>query len=328
MDVIYGPVPSWRFGLSLGIDATTLPKKCTFSCIYCQLGRTKLYVSEPEKIQDQLPKPKEVDESLQKHLEKIDANSIDFVTVSGTGEPTLNLSLPEIVDVIRSYIPRKPLGILTNASLAGRSYVQETLLEFDFVSAKFDAGDEETYHLINRPSKNVESLSEIKEGIKILVGKAKKTTVALETMLLKTVQGLSNIHGWRYDRLVSGILEINPQLVQLYTPWRPSAESFVRPASQEEINRVANDLASKLGKETLWVYGEHDARIGKASWSKIEAYDEILNLISRRPCRVTDITYSLSIPFGLAFEYLNRMVIEKKAEIKYVNGERFYQISG
>jgi wyosine [tRNA(Phe)-imidazoG37] synthetase (radical SAM superfamily) len=326
LDIIYGPVPSWRFGRSLGIDTTTLPKKCTLSCIYCQLGKTELYISKPEQIQDQLPTPNQVEDALKKYLEKIDLDSIDFVTISGTGEPTLNLSLSPIVEIIRDYIEKKPLGILTNSTLIVRDDVQKALSKFDFVSAKFDAGDEKAYSIINRPCAGLPTFSKIKESIKQLIKKA-NGTIALETMLLKTKFGFSNIEEEYYNNLISGILEINPHIVQLYTPWRPSAEDFVQPVSPEQINKVASDLTTKLGREKLWVYGEHDARGKKVRWkNNIEFKQTIMNLLNRRPCRIADITYNLDIPLSSTLEVLKNLNEQNKLELKKVNDEIFYYI--
>ncbi len=326
MSLIYGPVPSWRFGRSLGVDVTTLPKKCSYSCIYCQLGRTEFYVSKPEDIQNQLPAAKQIRTALEEYLNKIELDSIDFVTISGTGEPTLNLSLLEIVDNIRDLIKGKPLGILTNSSLIPREDVFQALLTFDFVSAKFDAGDEKAYKIINRPCKGLPSLQEIKEDIKQLK-KESKGVVALETMLLRTSQGFSNIEGVHYDNLINGILEINPHIVQLYTPWRPSAESFVQPVKLQELKKAAGDLTSKLGKEQLWVYGEHDARGRKVEWkSSVDVEKTILDLLTRRPCRLLDITSDLNISLGAAMEALNHLLANNILDSKKVGQDVFYSV--
>ncbi|WEU40164.1 MAG: radical SAM protein [Candidatus Odinarchaeum yellowstonii] len=326
MSLIYGPLPSWRFGRSLGVDATTLPKKCSYSCIYCQLGRTELYVSQPESIQSQLPTPSQIREALEKYLESVELDSIDIVTISGTGEPTLNLSLSEIVDNIRSVIGGKPLGILTNASLIPREDVFNALLKFDFVSAKFDAGDEKAYRIINRPCKGLPSFEEIKNSIKQLVHRC-KGVVALETMLLRTSRGFSNIEGEHYQSLIENILDIKPHIVQLYTPWRPAAEDYVQQATAAEIQKAAADLAVKLGREKLWVYGEHDERGKRVKWKSIvNAEKTITELLKRRPCRISDITFDLNLPLGVVVESLKRLQEENKLESRKVDGEVFYNI--
>ncbi|MHA1409885.1 MAG: radical SAM protein [Candidatus Odinarchaeia archaeon] len=324
MEIIYGPVPSWRFGRSLGVDTTTKPKKCTYNCIYCQLGRTKEHVTNIEAIQKQLPTPEQVEESLKQYLKNIDKRSIDFVTVSGTGEPTLNLSLGEILKVLRKYFNETPIGILTNSSLLPKDTVYEAVSKFDFISAKFDAGDEKTFKQINRPAGNQFSFKEIKESIKRLVADA-RGKVAVETMLLKTTLGVSNISGEPYKRLLNGIVEINPDIVQLYTPWRPGAEEYVQVLSTKKLNEISEDLALQIGKEKLWVYGQHEARGEAVVWkNKIDARATILELLKRRPCRLSDLTYNLNIQLSTALRVIRELTDENKLSIRDVNGETFY----
>jgi len=101
MSTVYGPVPSWRLGRSLGIDVITPPKKCTFDCLYCQLGRTKIHVSKPEMIREPLASINKVSTDLENVLKRIDLNTVDIVTFSGAGEPTLNPRLGEIADEVK-----------------------------------------------------------------------------------------------------------------------------------------------------------------------------------------------------------------------------------
>ncbi|MHA1835692.1 MAG: radical SAM protein [Candidatus Odinarchaeia archaeon] len=325
MKIIYGPVPSWRFGRSLGVDATTEPKKCTFNCIYCQLRRTKVNVNEPEKLQNELPTPKQVEVALKEYLKKLNINAIDFVTISGTGEPTINLRLKEIAVKIKKLIGNKPLGILTNSSLLPRDDVRDALKQFDFISAKLDAGDEKTFKSINRPFKGVYSFQKILNSIKETRNDV-KGTFALETMLLKTTTGISNASGEPLRNLIEKIQEINPDIVQLYTPWRPSTEKIVLPLSTSEINKISSKLAEKLGSEKIWAYGEHDARGKAVSWKeKVNTKEMVVELLKRRPCRVLDISLTLNLTLGAVLEVLNGLD-KNSLKQKKVNNEIFYQI--
>ncbi|MHA1481473.1 MAG: radical SAM protein, partial [Candidatus Thorarchaeota archaeon] len=101
MTYIYGPVASWRFGRSLGVDITAPPKKCTFNCIYCQLGPTRKHVKLPEDVQNLLPPSKEIIAEAKKTLETLDQKTVDAVTFSGTGEPTLNMQIDSILSELR-----------------------------------------------------------------------------------------------------------------------------------------------------------------------------------------------------------------------------------
>ena len=101
MSTVYGPVPSWRLGRSLGVDVLLPPKKCTFNCIYCQLEKTRLYVSEPKALNENLVDVDRVMNDLGEVLKRLDISTLDVVTFSGTGEPTLRGILLETCAGIR-----------------------------------------------------------------------------------------------------------------------------------------------------------------------------------------------------------------------------------
>jgi len=123
------------------VDVITPPKKCTFDCVYCQLGRTRNYVSTPENLQDSLPCPDRILSDLEDVLTRIDLGTVDIVTFSGNGEPTLNLDLGVIAQRVRARIGKLPMAILTNSSLLHRRDVRRSVSTFDMVVAKLDAGD-------------------------------------------------------------------------------------------------------------------------------------------------------------------------------------------
>lgn len=323
LKTIYGPVPSWRFGRSLGIDTTTLPKKCTFDCIYCQLGRTKIHVSDPEEVKEDLPVPSAIIDEFRQFLTGIDIGTIDVVTFSGTGEPTLNLNLGEIIDGVRSLIGSIPLVILTNASLLRRNDIMENISRLDIITNKFDAGDEKTFRAINRPIKGI-SIQNIRQSIKDLKTKT-EGVVALEVMLLRTASGTSNVDGEARQQLINSIIDINPDLVQVYTPWRPPSEGYVKPVSQDDLNQFANDLRENLGTEKLWVYGIHDARGKRVEWKVRRALkDEILELLKRRPCRVVDISVTLSIPPTTVIRHIAEYKSKNLIVSKVSQNETYY----
>ncbi|MDD5233444.1 MAG: radical SAM protein [Syntrophales bacterium] len=144
---VYGPVDSWRLGVSLGIDLLSQDAKvCTFDCSYCQLGRTpaytterRLYVSTEEILEEMAGLP-EVEE--------------DHITFSGIGEPTLARNLGEAISAVRR-IRRRPVAVLTNASLMFREDVREDLLSANYVIAKLDACSPDSFEEINRPAPGI-----------------------------------------------------------------------------------------------------------------------------------------------------------------------------
>lgn len=322
---VYGPVPSWRFGRSLGIDVITPPKKCTFDCLYCQLGRTKIHVSESEMIEEHLASANKVLADLEDVLKRIDLNTVDIVTFSGVGEPTLNPRLGEIADEVKIRIGGLPMAILTNSSLFYRDDVRRNLSRFRMVVAKLDAGDDETFRLINRPADKKLDIETIVGSIKRLKSEI-KGLLALEVMLLQTENGkVTNVKGKPLRNLIDAVLDVNPDIVQLEVPYRPPSESFVKPPPQSRIETVSRELSETLGKEKLWVYGQHDKRGKRVMWLRHESLEkEILALLERRPCRVVDISFSLGIDLFTAQRLLEAFEKNRQISTKVIKEEKFY----
>lgn len=325
MSTVYGPVPSWRFGRSLGIDVITPPKKCTFDCLYCQLGRTKIHVSEPEMIREPLASINKVSTDLENVLKRIDLNTVDIVTFSGAGEPTLNPRLGEIVDEVKIKIGGLPMAILTNSSLFYRDDVRRNLSKFRMVVAKLDAGDDETFRLINRPADKKLNIETIVESIKKLKDEI-EGLLALEVMFLQTENGkATNIKGKPLRNLIDTILNVNPDVVQLEVPYRPPSESFVKPPPQSRIETISKELSETLGKEKLWVYGQHDRRKKRVTWLRHESLEkEVLTLLERRPCRAVDISLSLGIDLFTAQRLLKTLEKNSQVIIRIIEEEKFY----
>jgi wyosine [tRNA(Phe)-imidazoG37] synthetase (radical SAM superfamily) len=141
--IIYGPVPSWRLGRSLGVDL--LPpggKTCTFDCIYCQLGRTARRLTQRAEF---VPL-----DTVRRELERVRGVAADYVTFAGTGEPTLASNLGEAIRLARAILGL-PVAVLTNSSLMAREDVRRDLACADTVVASLDAPNEQLFRRINRP---------------------------------------------------------------------------------------------------------------------------------------------------------------------------------
>ena len=286
MSTVYGPVPSWRLGRSLGIDVLLPPKKCTFNCVYCQLGKTRTHVSGPEMLSGSLVDANKVASDLDEVLKRLDLDSVDIVTFSGTGEPTLNLELGEIAKEVKRRIGSLPLAILTNSSLFHRRDVKKNLSLFDLIVAKLDAGDDETFRLINRPADKKIDVETIVDSIKKLK-KTVKGTVALEVMLLHSKSRyISNIEGNSFKNLLKTIVEINPDQVQLKVPFRPPSERYIKPPRQRKI--------------------------------------ELVELLKRRPCCVDDISASLGLTPLVARRLLKKLSETHLVTSETSKGERYY----
>ncbi len=325
MSTVYGPVPSWRFGRSLGVDVITPPKKCTFNCVYCQLGRTKIHVTKPEALKQPLTSSSKVLSDLNEVLSRIDMNAVDIVTFSGTGEPTLNLKLGEIANRVKARIGMLPMAILTNSSLFHREDIRRNLSKFDLVVAKLDAGDDETFRLINRPADKELSIEIVVESIK----KLKRETngeLALEVMLLESEnRELTNIEDKHLRNLIDAVADIKPDIIQLEVPYRPPSEDYVKQPSQKRLELIYRELSETLGEEDIWVYGVHDRRGKSVTWLKHKSLeDEVLNLLKRRPCRIIDISTSLGIDQSEAQKLVEGLRRKNQVDMKVVKGEKYY----
>ncbi|MFX1482913.1 MAG: radical SAM protein [Promethearchaeota archaeon] len=327
MRYTYGPVASWRYGRSLGIDATSRPKKCTFNCIYCQLGPTMKHVVAPEDVQDTMPSSQNILKEVYRVLRRLELASIDAVTFSGEGEPTLNLEIGVLANAVQRELQHQPVVLLTNASLLPIPEVRDNLLGFDIISAKLDAGDSETFRLINHPAKGAFVLDDVIEGIKKL-HKHMYGTLALEVMLLRGPKGLTNAEGHARKALIERILEIRPDIVQVCTPWRPPAVEAVQSLSGKLLQEFGQELGEYLTMDKIWVYGFHDARSRPVKWKTHDTIEiEVIDLLRRRPCRVSDVTASMGIRTTQARDILNNLLKSGEVSVQKIEKEYFFRVA-
>ncbi|HOJ71007.1 MAG TPA: radical SAM protein [Syntrophorhabdaceae bacterium] len=232
---IYGPVPSWRVGSSLGVDLLSQREKiCSFDCIYCQLGTTDIYTTERRVYVPEDLILKEI-EMLPKDLH------IDYITLSGRGEPTLAKNLGSTIRALKA-IRREGIAVITNSTLINIWDVQEELSHADFVIAKLDACSEESLMAVNKPTSGIR-FDAIVQGLKDFrthfMGK-----LALQVMFIKENQHCAQEIG-------DMAREINPQEIQINTPLRPCG---VDPLMAEELSKLKDFFA---GLNTITVYESH-----------------------------------------------------------------------
>jgi len=232
MGIVYGPVPSWRLGRSLGMDAVSSEgKTCSFDCTYCQLGRTVYPLTERRRFVEPA--------DLHRELAQVGSVALDTVTFSGVGEPTLALNLPELVAVVRERFAQ-PVAVLTNSSLMTREDARRDLALFDIVVAKVDAPDELLFQQINRPVIS-DTLQDILRGIQ----RFRETfagRLALQMMFTPANRE-------RATEMAEIARQLRPAEVQLNTPLRPSP---VSPLSARAMRRVERAFA---GLPVINVYG-------------------------------------------------------------------------
>ncbi len=215
---IYGPVPSWRLGSSLGVDPIQGREKvCSFDCLYCQLGRTEIFTARRKKFV--------ATSEVMKEINSLPPVKIDYITFSGMGEPTLAKNLGEMIRAVKRARKEK-VAVLTNASLMYRKDVRRDLLKADLVAVKMDASSEKLLRKVNKPTGGI-TLGRIVRSIKDFKA-AYKGKLALQIMFVKENE--------KYAKEIAGIAkEIGPDEVQINTPLRPCA---VKPLTRNKISRI------------------------------------------------------------------------------------------
>ncbi|MFA5093535.1 MAG: radical SAM protein, partial [Candidatus Omnitrophota bacterium] len=238
---IYGPVPSWRLGSSLGIDPVSKGRKiCSFDCIYCQIGKTGLFTDERKKFI-------EVKEIVGE-LAKLPALKIDYITFSGAGEPTLAKNLGEMIKAVK-LIRKESIAVITNGSLMRLAEVRKELALADFIVAKLDACSQESLQEINKPVKTVK-YNDILEGIKKFRNEY-KGKLALQIMFIE-----NNKHD--FNKYIELTNYIRPDEVQLNTPLRPVK---IKPLAKEEILKIKSHF--KAACQGINVISVYDQRASK-----------------------------------------------------------------
>lgn len=246
---VYGPVKSWRYGRSLGIDPIGEVSTCSFNCVYCQLGEI-----ERQKSDRALRVPTE---QILDELKHFAPWEVDIITLSGSGEPTLALNLGTILQEIKS-LTEKPTLVLTNGMLLKNYSVRQELAYSDKVSVKLDAIFTDTLQRINRPIAGF-TISELVAGIKEF-RREYSGELAIQTMVLAPWDDITQE---RYIRLIK---QINPEEIQLNTPKRPKpfkrqldARGNYSPSEQRPYpvqmlkcvsDTVLHQLATRIDQET------------------------------------------------------------------------------
>jgi len=235
MRYIYGPVKSRRLGLSLGLTLTPY-KICNFDCLYCQLGKTN-YLTEERK---EYIKIEEVLNELKSWFNNNiqEAKNLNYITISGSGEPTLNTKIGELITEIKK-ITAIPVAVITNASLLSNREVRASLLGCDLILPSLDTVLPEIFAQINRPYRRIK-IDEIINGL-ISFKNEFRGKIWLEVMLVRGVNDdLSQI-----KKLKEAIDKINPDKIQLNSPVRTTAQENVLPVEHKKLEKIKELLGDR-----------------------------------------------------------------------------------
>ena len=296
---VYGPVPSRRLGRSLGVSPIP-PKTCSYTCVYCQLGRTTCLQATRERF---FPKTDILSEIMLKS-QKIKS---DFITFVGDGEPTLCRDLGWL---IRETKNKRPLStaVITNGSLLFHRDVREDLKEADIVIPTLDAGNEKTFQAVNRPHRDIDFATMLQGQVSFRHEYSGQ--IWLEVMLVK---GLNDSEKELHS-IKNAVDMIKPDRVYVLTPIRPPAESWVQPSDPEDI-LIARDIIGNVKSLT----GLENGRFGLGEFT--DARQAILEIGSRHPLRLMQ---AVDIENEFRQENVIRQMLENR-ELIQVNykGEKY-----
>jgi len=286
---IFGPVPSRRLGLSLGIDIVPL-KSCTLDCVYCQLGRSSDLTNERR---DFMPVTEVIAQLKEKLEQGVEA---DHITISGSGEPTLSLSLGRIIDEIKK-ITKIPVAVMTNGTLLYDPAVRNDCCKADVVLPSLDAGDPETFTKMNRPHEALD-FNKIIEGLcqfrKEFTGK-----IWLEVFI---VEGI-NTSDAQLGNIKNIIGRIRPDKVQLNTAVRPTTEPGIAAVTAEKMAIIAEKIG--FGAEVI---ADYPAKAAVVSHLGRATREGVLEMLQRRPCSLEDVASGLNIRKNDALTHINALL--------------------
>jgi wyosine [tRNA(Phe)-imidazoG37] synthetase (radical SAM superfamily) len=307
VSIVFGPVPSRRLGRSLGVNNIP-PKICSYSCIYCQIGRTRRFGNrlmeyyEPEKIFDEVRN--KVAETGKR------GEKIDFIAFVPDGEPTLDTYLGRTIGLLKSLGIK--IGVITNSSLSWHLDVRKALREADWVSFKVDSTVEQTWRRVNRPHKSLQ-LSAILDGI-LEFKNSYRGTLVTETMLVRGVNdGEENL-----SSIASFLGSLKPSKSYLSIPIRPPAERSVLPPDEETIARAYRIIGRQVNRVECLIGYE-----GNAFASTGDPAKDLLSITAVHPMRedaVRELLRKANSDWSVTRSLIDKgLMVETNYE-----GQRFY----
>ena len=291
--IIFGPVPSRRLGQSVGINNIP-PKTCSYSCVYCQIGRTdKMQIKRSE-----FYKPEEILRQTKVKMAELNRGKehVDYLTFVPDGEPTLDKNLGVEIDLLKQFGIK--IAVITNASLLWMDDVRNDLMKADWVSVKVDAVQDNIWRKIDRPQGSL-NISKIMQGT-INFAKEFKGTLVTETML---VDGINDNKECLHE-IAKHIIHLKPSKSYLLVPTRPPAEAVVRKPSEESIRDAYDIIHNESGVEVECITGDE----GDSFYFTDKVTDDLFSITSVHPIR-EDVINKI-----LEDRHLDRSVIDNLIE--------------
>jgi len=301
--LVFGPVPSRRLGRSLGVDLVPF-KTCSYDCVYCQLGRTTCKTIERK---EWVPL-----DAVLAQVESRLASGPDYITLSGSGEPTLFSRIGELIDRIKD-MTDVPIAVLTNGSLLWQEAVRDDLRRADLVMPSLDGGNERMFQYVNRPADGL-SFDRVLEGLATF-RREYGGRYWLEVFVLGGVTDVES----EVEAMAAAVRRIGPDRVQLNTVTRPPAEDFAFAVSPDVMGRLARRMGGNA--EAVADYRHVHEQPAFAARGQ-----DVLELLQRRPCTVADIAAGLGMHRNEVVKYVEQFLAEKRIDSQKRNGRTYYLV--
>lgn len=302
MSYIFGPVPSRRLGLSLGVDL--IPHKtCTFDCLYCEVGRTT-----NKTITTGLFAP--VDEILAQIEERLKGCTPEVITLAGSGEPTLHSEIDRIISGIRE-ITNTKVVILTNGSLFWDHGIRKRVLGADLIMPTLSSAFAHTFRTIHRPHRDLDP-GRIVDGLKQLRTEF-GGLIYLEIILLAGINDTEE----EVNALRPLIREIQPDRIQLNTVVRPPADAIAKALDRKRLEEIKLFLGEKAEIVV-------DIEAAKGALERDSKGGGLLEMVKRRPLRTKDMANSLGLSIAEVESMVKGLLIKGYLRRQDHFGEIFY----
>jgi wyosine [tRNA(Phe)-imidazoG37] synthetase (radical SAM superfamily) len=307
--IAFGPVPSRRLGRSLGINNIP-PKTCSYSCVYCQLGKTRNIIVDRQAFYN----PEDILREVKRKVDEATVRNekIDYLTFVPDGEPTLDIHISKEISSLKQ--TGMPIAVITNASLLWREDVKEDLRKVDFISLKVDAVSEDLWRKVNRPHKGLR-LNMVLESIQEFAEEFRGTVVS-ETMLIKGID-----YGNEFEKIAGFLTELK-KLNKAYIaiPTRPPTENWVKRPKEDIMNAAFQAFSKKLGASRVEYLVGYE---GNAFASTGNVEEDLLSITAVHPMREEAVKKLLK-KANADWQVIEKLLCENKlVELEY-EGNTYY----
>lgn len=305
---LFGPVPSRRLGISLGVDLVP-HKVCSLNCVYCEVGKTTdLTITRKEYV----PLASILQE-LENYLSQ--NPDLDYITFSGAGEPLLHNGIGKVITFLKQNYPQYKLALLTNSTLLTAKNIREEIKDIDLILPSLDAVSELVFKKLNRPHPKL-------DNEKIIAGlmQFKKDHNVKMWLEIFIIPGLNDTPA-ELQKLKEAVTTIQPDEIQLNTLDRPGTENWVEPESEERLRAI----------KAAWQPLPVNIIAKFRSRRKVQSYHKdieelIIETIKRRPCTEKDLSEILGMHINEINKYLSTLLQEERVKTKQEKRGTFFHV--